>query len=236
MNNYTGYQDKYTSPDGRVVLYLWDCMELLEQTPERGYELAVVDPPYGIDVTGMTMGSRKNIAPNPDKSWDTHIPCGKYFQRLFSSACDQIIWGGNYFNLPPSPSWLIWDKGESMYGRSFSEGEMAWCSGNQRLRFYKKNPLSLVRIHPTQKPVDLYRWILTNYAKPEQTILDTHLGSGSSAIAAHWYGCRFVGCELDEGYYYASIKRFESETAQADVFTPAIKPTGAEQVPLTLED
>ena len=108
----------------------------------------------------------------------------------------------------------MWDKGESMYGRSFAECEQAWTSFDMSARIYKKSPNDNFRIHPTQKPVSLYRWILENYAKPGQRILDTHLGSGSSAIAAHYFGCDFVGTELDPDYYAAAVKRFEAETAQ----------------------
>lgn len=131
---------------------------------------------------------------------------------------NQIIWGGNYFDLPPSRQFIIWDKGESMYGRSFSECEQAWGSFDQVARMIKINPNQPSRIHPCQKPVKLYEWLLANYAKPGQRIIDTHLGSGSSAIAAYYYGVDFVGCELDADYYNAAKARFEQSTSQVGMF------------------
>lgn len=106
-----------------------------------------------------------------------------------------------------------------MYCRDFAEGEMAWTSFDKVVRFFKKNPNQLDRFHPTQKPVKLYEWLLTNYAEPGQRILDTHLGSGSSAIAAHYFGCDFVGCEIDQDYYEAAMERFEQQTAQMAMFS-----------------
>lgn len=125
--------------------------------------------------------------------------------------------GGNYFNLLASQYFAIWDKGETMYGRDFAECEFAWVrKGGTRI--FKGTPIQLHRIHPTQKPVKLYDWLLSNYAEKDMRILDTHLGSGSSAIAAHYFGCDFVGCELDEDYYIAALERFNRDTAQQDMF------------------
>ena len=196
-----------------IELFNEDCMAVMARYPDNYFELACVDPPYGIDVTKMNMGSRKTVRPDKSKSWDSAVPDEKYFNELFRVSKNQVIWGGNYFNLQPSQYFCIWDKGETMYGRDFAECEYAWVrSGGTRI--FKRGPNQLDRIHPTQKPAKLYEWILTNYAKEGDKILDTHLGSGSSAIAAHYGGFDFVGCELDEDYYKAARARFDAETSQ----------------------
>jgi len=194
-----------------------DCMEYMATLPDKAFDLAIVDPPYGIDVTKMNMGGRKTVKKDLTKSWDSGVPDDAYFLELFRISKAQVIWGGNYFALPCSRYFAIWDKGETMYGRDFAECEYAWvsCGGT---RIFKLSPNQLERFHPTQKPVKLYEWLLTNYAKPEFKILDTHLGSGSSAIAAHYGGFDFVGCELDTDYYNAAKKRFEQATAQLAMF------------------
>ena len=194
-----------------------DCMAYMATLPDKAFDLAIVDPPYGIGVNSMNMGSRKTVKPDR-RNWDDCVPDAEYFQELMRVSNNQIIWGGNYFNLPPTRCFLIWDKGEMMYNRSFADCEQAWTSFDKSARMYKKNPTDTSRIHPTQKPVRLYDWLLHNYAKPGQRILDTHLGSGSSAIAAHYYGVDFVGCELDEDYYNAAKKRFVLSTAQRTLF------------------
>ena len=155
-----------------------DCMTFMATLPDKAFDLAIVDPPYGIGVNSMNMGSRKTVKPD-SRSWDDAPPPQEYFVELMRVSAEQIIWGGNYFPLRPSRCFVIWDKGESMYGRDFAECELAWVSFDKSARIYKQNPNQIDRIHPTQKPVKLYKWILTNYAKPGQRILDTHLGSGS---------------------------------------------------------
>lgn len=204
---------------GKIALYNMDCMELLRQTPDKYYSLCVVDPPYGIGVNQMNMGGRQTVKPDK-RNWDAAVPGKEYFVELMRVSVNQIIWGGNYFDLPPSKHFLIWDKGETMYGRDFAECELAWSSMDKTARMFKKNPNQPDRFHPTQKPVALYEWLLTNYAKPGQRILDTHLGSGSSAIAAHNLGFDFVGTELDADYYAAAVRRFESHKAQRRLFEP----------------
>jgi site-specific DNA-methyltransferase (adenine-specific) len=194
-----------------------DCMTYMATLPDKAFDLAIVDPPYGIGVNSMNMGGRKTIKPD-SRNWDDATPNPKYFTELQRVSSAQIIWGGNYFDLRPSRCFVIWDKGESMYGRDFAECELAWVSFDKSARIYKQNPNQLDRIHPTQKPVKLYEWLLTNYAKPGQRILDTHLGSGSSAIAAHYFGCEFVGCELDADYYAAAVERFNNATKQQALF------------------
>lgn len=193
-------------------------MEYMCTVQDKYFDLAIVDPPYGISVNSMNMGGRKTVKPDT-KKWDDNPPPQEYFLELERVSKNQIIWGGNYFQLRPSRCFLIWDKGESMYGRDFAECEMAWCSFDKVARIFKLNPNQLDRFHPTQKPVKLYQWILQNYAKPEFKVLDTHLGSGSSAIAAHYFGIdEFVGIELDKDYFEASKERFTSATAQQKLF------------------
>jgi len=192
-------------------------MDAMAKMKDNSFDLAVVDPPYGIDVTKMNMGGRKRNIIDKEKQWDTGIPEDFYFSELFRVSVNQIIWGGNYFELPPTQYFAIWDKGESMYGRSFAECEYAWVR-NGGTRIYKKSPNQLDRIHPTQKPVKLYDWIFKNYAMPSQTILDTHMGSQSSRIAANKAGLNFTGYEIDKDYFNEGNKRYANFIAQTRLF------------------
>lgn len=194
-----------------------DCIEYMKQFPDKHFELAIVDPPYGINQTQMNMGGRKTIGPDKSKKWDESIPTDDYFKELFRVSKNQIIWGGNYFPLPQSQYFAIWDKGETMYGRDFAECEYAWIrSGGTRI--YKLGPNQPERIHPTQKPVALYKWLLAKYAKEGDKILDTHLGSGSSRIAAYDMGFDFYATELDKDYFEAQEKRFNDFRSQLKLF------------------
>jgi site-specific DNA-methyltransferase (adenine-specific) len=194
-----------------------DNMELMARYPDNYFDLAIVDPPYGIGQPSMNMGSRKTIIPDKTKTWDNSIPTKEYFNELFRISKNQIIWGGNYFNLPSSQYFAIWDKGETMYGRDFAECEFAWVKiGGTRI--YKKTPNQLDRIHPTQKPVALYKWILDKYAKQGDKILDTHLGSGSIAIACHDYGFDLTACELDKEYFDKAMERITNHQKQIKLF------------------
>jgi len=204
-----------------IELIHGDCMNVMAKYPDNYFDLACVDPPYGIKIN-MNMGRKAGQAKaHKDKEWDNSIPDQAYFDELFRVSKYQIIWGGNYFPLPLTSSWIFWDKGVP-HGVSFADGELAWTSGDKTLRKvfvpYSGFQGSEGKIHPTQKPVKLYDWLLKNYAKPGDRILDTHLGSGSSAIAAHYGGFDFVGIELDQDYYKAACERFERETAQESLF------------------
>ena len=220
-----GYKDKheYTNKNGVTsVVYLMDCMELLKQIPDKYFELAVVDPPYGIGAGEMVMGKGKNKKWGDKKSWDSVVPDDIYFDCLLKTGRNIIVWGGNYFSLPKTGGWLFWDKMRDK-DVSFADGELAWTNF---LTTIKKIPIrydgfigaDTNRIHPTQKPVRLYEWIFKNYAKPNDKILDTHLGSGSSRIAADKANLPFVGCELDSDYFYASVKRFNDYSTQQTMF------------------
>ena len=199
-----------------------DCMEYMATLPDKAFDLAIVDPPYGIGIN-VSMGRRRGDAKSKYKKFageDKSIPTEDYFLFLERVSKEQIIWGGNYMTdfLYPSPCWILWDKGFSE-NVTFAQYEMAWTSFKSSAKKYDFNAAANKdRIHPTQKPIKLYEWLLTNYAKPGQRILDTHLGSGSSAIAAYYFGVDFVGCELDKDYFEAAKKRFEQQTAQLEMF------------------
>jgi site-specific DNA-methyltransferase (adenine-specific) len=199
-----------------------DYMEYMATLPDKAFDLAVVDPPYGIGIN-VSMGRRRGDKKSSYHKFagnDSNIPSEDYFLQLQRVSVNQIIWGGNYMAdfLYPSPCWLLWDKGFSE-DVTFAQFEMAWTSFKSSAKKYNYNAAkNNNRIHPTQKPVALYRWLLHNYATPGQTILDTHLGSGSSAIAAHQMGFSFVGCELDKDYYDAAVKRFNNAKMQQTLF------------------
>ena len=196
-------------------------MELMSRYEDNYFDLAIVDPPYGININ-VSMGRRKG-----DKKSDYHkfagndssIPSAEYFIELKRVSKEQIIWGGNYMieHLTPSPCWLLWDKGFSE-DVTFAQFEMAWTSFKSSAKKYDKHPNQLNRIHPTQKPTSLYEWILMRYAKEGDKILDTHLGSGSIAIACHNLGYDLTACELDKEYYNAAIERIERHKQQLTMF------------------
>lgn len=199
---------------GKITLIHGDCMEYLTGLEDKSFDIAVVDPPYGIDLAAKSFRGKQ-----AKKSWDECVPDAMYFSELVRASKDQIIWGGNYFDLPPSKGFLIWDK---MQPFDFTSAmcEMAWSSIQKPAKMFRLHVVTAEtnKIHPTQKPVKLYQWIYANYAKPTDRILDTHLGSGSSAIAAHYAGLEFVGIELDADYYTAAVERFKRETAQETLF------------------
>ena len=199
-----------------------DCMGLMREYPDKHFELAIVDPPYGICVNKMSMGYKgyNNLA---RKEWDKETPKKEYFVELFRVSNVQIIWGGNYFDLPPSRCFIVWDKGAGFKSRTYAECELAWCSLDANAKIFARDPLCngdyRGKIHPTQKPVALYKWLLHNYAKKGDKILDTHLGSGSIAIACHQMGFDLIGSELDKDYFEEMQKRIKYETAQLDLLT-----------------
>jgi len=196
-----------------------DNMELMARYPDKYFELAIVDPPYGINAGKMTMGSGKHNF-TKGKDWDSSIPNDDYFNELFRVSKHQIIWGGNYFPLPLNNNWLIWDKLNP--NLSFSEAELAWCSINKNVRIFKRYSAMEdedgKKQHPTQKPIKLYKWILDKYAKQGDKILDTHLGSGSIAIACHDYGFDLTACELDKEYFDKAMERLNNHMAQQKLF------------------
>lgn len=217
----------------RLDLRLMDCMELMRGYPDKHFELAIVDPPYGININ-VNMGRRKGDKPSDYHKFhgsDTSIPDGAYFEELRRVSCNQIVFGGNYMtkHLPPSPCWVLWDKGFSE-DVTFAQFELAWTSFLTSAKKFDKHPANPNRIHPTEKPAALYRWLLANYAKAGDKILDTHLGSMSHAIAAHYAGLHLTGAELDPDYFTAGIERVKRETAQMDMFADAPKIAQPEQL------
>jgi site-specific DNA-methyltransferase (adenine-specific) len=198
-----------------------DCMIGMARYPDKFFELAIVDPPYGIGMDGGNVGYA-GFNDFEKKDWDDSIPPIEYFLELTRVSKNQIIWGGNYFGLPATRCFIIWDKGEGFYNRTYAECEQAWTSFDKNAKIIKHDPLAKGdykgKIHPTQKPIKLYRWLLKNYAKPGDKILDTHLGSGSSRIAAYDMGFDFYGFELDKDYYEAQEKRFNQFKMQTKLF------------------
>lgn len=233
--NYSNAENEFHHGD--LSLYQMDCMELLKQTPDNYYDLSICDPPYGINhgekagkqagqQYGKAAAKKANYA---TKDWDKSAPQKEYFEELKRVSKNQIIWGSNHFveNIPNanSSSWIVWDKVNG--DNNFADCELAYTTFKSAVRKFTftwngmlqgdmKNKES--RIHPTQKPVTLYKWLLQNYAKEGDKILDTHLGSGSIAIACHYMGFDLTGCELDKDYFDAMNKRIEIETAQQDLF------------------
>ena len=203
-----------------IKLLHMDCMEYMTGCEDNAFELAITDPPYGIGAAEkpVSMGSWKRDI-HKSKKWDSEKPNSEYFTELFRVSNNVIIWGGNYFidNLMPSRCWIVWDKNNG--SNDMADCELAWTSFDSSVRKFTRSHINdfndrVSRIHPTQKPVQLYAFLMKNYAKEGDRILDTHLGSGSSAIAAHYGGFDFVGMELDEDYYNAACIRFDQETAQ----------------------
>ena len=211
----------------RVRLHLGDSLEAMKQMDDNTYDLAIVDPPYGINISkagGYYHKKGKGQAnPHTKKDWDNCIPSSEYFEQLRRVSKHQILWGGNYFTeyLKPSRCWIFWDK--MKFVDNYADGELAWVSMDRNTKqvriqhhgFLTKDGRS---IHPTQKPVMLYEWILDNFANEGDKILDTHLGSGSIALACHNRGFQLDGWEIDEEYYNNALKRFEQHKAQLTIF------------------
>ena len=218
---------------GNITLYNADCMEIMKGFSDKQFELALIDPPYGI---GMDNSSKRTKPSRPNSytqypdfryhktDWDKNRPTQEYFDELFRVSKNQIIWGANYFceYLPSGNGWIFWNKLNGL-NNCFSDGEFAFSSKGVQSRYIECSTFDGLkggkdRIHPTQKPVALYKWILKNYAKEGDTILDTHLGSGSSAIAAHDGGFEFTGIELDEEYFNNAVERIKMHQRQLNLF------------------
>lgn len=196
-------------------VYNEDNMEGMIRYRDKFFDLAIVDPPYGLNIAKekpRTSG-RWNYTP---KDWDYAIPDNKYFDELFRVSKNQIIWGGNYFSLGYCRGYIIWDKQQPV--ENFADSEFAWTSFNRVAKTFRypirKQNFNTIKIHPTQKPIDLYKWILHNYGESGNKILDTHMGSQSSRIAAYNMGFDFYGWEIDEEYFFDGNKRFKEQTAQ----------------------
>lgn len=237
-----------------IDMRLGDCMDLMRGLPDKAFDLAIVDSPYGINSTKMNMGqfsptteSReahkkgrlsqgagklKNLKlQTMETNWDETPPGPEYFAELRRVSKNQIVWGGNYFDLGPTRCVVCWDKQQPW--DNFSQWEMAWTSFDSPASLFSANNAFAEpgKIHPTQKPVALYKWLLTRYAKPGWTILDTHGGSGSHCIAAHDLGFDLVWIEKDPDYYAAAVARYKTHAAQLHL----IDPVAVEPKPLDLD-
>ena len=201
-----------------IELIHGDCMDYMKDLPDNAFDLAIVDPPYGININfnmGLRKGQRKK---HIEKGWDKKIPSVLYFNEMKRVSGNQIVWGGNYFPLGTSNHVIWWEK-ETPEGMSFSSGELAWTSFDMANRSYKKRNITGDKIHPTQKPVALYKWLLKNYAKPGDKILDTHGGSMSSVIACIDGGFDMVCLEIDKEYFDAGVKRVKHHSRQLYMFS-----------------
>jgi site-specific DNA-methyltransferase (adenine-specific) len=213
----------------KTKVYNADCLPAMKEFPDKYFELAIVDPPYGIKISnsGTNGGSNKKHPAKvyPKKQWDNSTPDGSYFNELFRISKNQIVWGANHFGLQ-STGWIVWDK---LTTGNFSDCELAYTSFDGAVKKFtymwngfQQGPTKCTieeRTHPTQKPVALYKWLLKNYAKEGDKILDTHLGSQSSRIAAFDMGFDFTGYELDKDYFEAGNKRFNQHKAQLKLFS-----------------
>jgi site-specific DNA-methyltransferase (adenine-specific) len=197
-------------------------MKAMASMPDKCFDLAIVDPPYGIGMDGGNVGY-KGFNNFEKKDWDKSPPSPEYFNELRRVSKEQIIWGSNNFsNLPPHRGFIVWDKGQGFKGRTYAECEFAYLSIDSNAKIYKRDPLAkrdyFNKKHPCQKPVQLYKWLLQNYAKPGDKILDTHLGSGSIALACWDLKFDLTGYEIDTDYFKAATERLEKHKAQGQLF------------------
>jgi len=222
----------------KIELLNIDCLHYMKQCSDEQFDLAIVDPPYGINYDGNTTVKGKagkastfsNKQHHEKKGWDTERPTPEYFAELMRISKNQIVWGGNYFAdlLPAKKGWIFWDKKiTNANNTNYSDGELAWTSFDCVLRRftydwigfgYLNNPQREKKIHPTQKPVQLYEWLLDTYVKEGSKIIDTHLGSGSIAIAAHNRRFDLVGLEIDKEYFDNANKRLKDHRQQTQLF------------------
>lgn len=207
----------------KAGIFNMDCMKAMEVITDNFFELAIIDPPYGIGIDGQKKEIKNGVQIRKGhefKGWDI-LPTKEYFNELKRVSQDQILWGANYYPeyLTKSKGWIVWYKGQM--GLTMSDAELAYSSISEPTRVINIHRTHLWQekpIHPTQKPIKLYEWLLMNYAKEGDKILDTHLGSGSSAIAAHRLGFEFWGFEIDKDYYDAAVKRINLEKTKLQLF------------------
>ena len=200
-------------------IYNMNCMEGMKEFPDKYFELAIVDPPYGININN-NMGRRKGDKHSNYKkiTWDNEPPTAEYFKELFRISNNQIIWGGNYFQLPPNKCFIVWVKPQISEELSFSMCEYAWASFDSTAKVIELYGQEAYRIHPTQKPVKLYAWLLNKYAIKGDKILDTHVGSASSFRACYNYGFEYIGFEIDTDYYNLAVERLNAVKAQQTIW------------------
>lgn len=220
----------------KIELHNVDCLPFMKQCDDKQFDLAIVDPPYGIGIHKMnyTQSTKGGVAKRRDyssvKDWDSAIPTKEYFDELQRISKNQIVWGGNYFTefLAPTKGWILWDKKtEDKYSNDFADGELAWTSFDKPLKVYRYLWSGMLqgnmkdkqqRIHPTEKPIQLYEWILHNYTDENSKIIDTHLGSGSIAIACDKLKFDLTACEIDNDYFVKANKRLDVYRRQQTLF------------------
>ena len=206
-----------------IELIHGDCMEGMKGYADNHFDVAIVDPPYGIARSGQqetfTKKPKHKRKHHKNKGWDNAIPTDEYFRELERISKNQIVWGANYFVAhlkKGTMGWIVWDKGQ--HGLTMSDCEIAYSSFNKATRVYVLNRCFISKaggsIHPTQKPVKLYKWLLKNYTNEGDLIVDTHIGSGSIAIACHYMKRKLIGYEIDKEYYDSACKRFKEQTMQ----------------------
>lgn len=208
----------------KIKLYNEDCLQAMRLMSDKQFDLAIVDPPYGIGAGSKKFinGTSKTVKDYyKDNDWDKERPSKEYFEQLKRISKNQIVWGGNYFAdyLGAFRCFIFWDK--TIHGNSYADGEMAWTSYDKVARYYRKNIAQVTsegRMHPTQKPVTLYEFILKEFATEGDKIIDTHLGSGSIALAAHNMGYELTGFEIDKDYYDGACKRLKVHKQQLRMF------------------
>lgn len=203
---------------GKITLFNADCMDVMREMPDKAFDLAIVDPPYGVQASKQGSGARKNIY-DRTKKWDEQIPSLHYFKELSRVSKNTIIWGMNYFpQLFPIKNFIVWDKIQPA-GVTFAQAEIASTTFPGTSKIYRGVPNGQKpRIHPTQKPIELYQWLLARYSQPGYRILDTHLGSGSSAIACDMAGLECTGIEIDADYYAGARQRLINHRLQQRLF------------------
>ena len=197
--------------------YNGDCLDFMRLLPDKCIDLVLTDPPYGINMDGGNVGY-KGFNDFEKKDWDKSAPEQDIFDEMFRVSKHQIIFGGNYFNLPPSRCWLIWDKGAGFKNRTFAEAELAWTSMDENVRIFKHDPLARGdyrgKQHPTQKPLKLFKWCLEKHAPKNAIVFDPFLGSFTTAVACHSHGLNWIGAEKDPDYFKAGMERYETECLQ----------------------
>ena len=204
-----------------INLYNEDCLQAMKAMQDKQFDLAIVDPPYGIGAENHAGKKENGWTQWVKKDWDKAIPTAEYWKELFRVSKNQIVWGGNYMTeyLPPKMGWIVWDKGQRDF--SLADGELAWTSFDKAMRIFtyaRTKALKEGKIHPTQKPTDLYKWLLDKYASDGAKILDTHLGSGSIALACWDMGFDLTAYEIDKEYYDKACKRFEQHSKQMQLW------------------
>ena len=214
----------------RSEVYNMDCLEYMKTLPDKCFDLVIADPPYGVSYARGKNGwgvcdNRPNLE---DVKWDKEIPQKEFFDELLRVSDKVIIWGGNYFThlLPVSKCWIVWDKCNGTTNKSvFADAELAWTNMTKVVKMFHLRQMGFIsdtkdgkRIHPTQKPTELYEWLIKNYAKEGDIIFDPMMGSQSSRIAAHRLGFDYVGCELNKEYFDKGCERFKQETKQLSLF------------------